>query len=121
MISKTKIKERAANKGNPAMKSLVDALKKQNKFWLEAAYYLTKPSRQMVSISVGKLSQLTKEGDIVLVPGKVLSDGEIGHKITIAAHAFSEKAIKKLKGSKVMGIDEMLKTNKEGKGVKLIH
>ena len=65
MISKTKIKRRAANKQNPAMKELVDALKKGNKFWTEVSYHLTKPSRQRASVSLGKLNEMTKDGEIV--------------------------------------------------------
>jgi len=120
MISKTKIKQRAGNKGNVAMKSLVDALKKHNKFWLEVAYALTRPSRQMVEVNIRKINEMTKEGEIALVPGKVLSNGEIDHKITLAAFSFSEGAKSKLKGCKLVSIEDILKTNKDGKGVKLI-
>ena len=120
MISKTKIKQRAQKKGNLAMKELVGTLKKGNKFWIEVSYELTRPSRQMASVSLGKLNEMTKEGETVLVPGKVLSDGEIDHKIIIGAYGFSKAALNKLKGSKIVGIDEMFKSNKDGKGIKIL-
>lgn len=120
MISKTKMKERAGKKGNPEMKKLVDALKKGNAFWIQVAYHLTRPRRQGVSVNIGKLNGMTKENDIVIIPGKLLSGGELDHKVTVSAFSCSEKAKEKMKGSKLVSIEDMFKANKDGKGVKLI-
>ena len=66
-ISKTKVKQRADRKTNPDLKILVDALK-QSKFWMDVAYYLTRPTRQLPEVSVAKLGKDSKEGEIVLDP-----------------------------------------------------
>ena len=119
MISNTKIKQRADNKTNPELKTLVDTLKK-SKFWMNVAYYLTRPTREMPEVNLEKLSKSTKEGDMVVVPGKVLANGEMKHKITLAAFMISGSAKEKMKGSKVITIKEMMESNKDGKGVKLV-
>jgi len=53
----------------------------------------------------------------VIVPGKVLGDGEMDHKITIAALSFSQQAREKLKECKIVSIEELAKSN----DVKLIY
>ena len=117
--SKTTIKQRADKKTNPELKILVDALKK-SKFWMDAAYWLTRPTREMPEVNVEKLNKETKEGETVVVPGKVLANGEMTHKITLAAFMISSTAREKMKGSKIITIRELMESNKEGKGVKLI-
>jgi len=69
-----------------------------------------------------KLSKYTKDGETVVVPGKVLGDGELDHRINIAAYKFSEKAKKKIEktGGKMMSINELMKKNPKGSNLKLI-
>jgi len=66
---------------------------------------------------------LSKEGDTVVIPGKVLSEGEISKKIRVVAKGFSEKAREKLLKSKtpIAFIEEEIKTNPEGKGIKILN
>ena len=61
-------------------------LKKQKKpFWLAVANLLLKPRRKKVAVNLTKINKLTKANDSVIVPGKVLSSGELEHNVTIAA------------------------------------
>lgn len=52
------------------------------------------PARRRASVNLYKIDKYTKEGDLVVVPGKVLSIGEMKHKVTIAAIDFSAPALK---------------------------
>lgn len=72
------------------------------------------PSRRRRSVNLDKINKYTKDGDNVIVPGKVLSDGRMEHKINIAAMEFSGKALKLLKESdcKISNIKEMLNSQK---------
>ena len=72
-------------------------------------------------INVGNLSRVTKTGDVIAVPGKVLGAGVIEHSITIGAVSFSETARVKIKnaGGTVMLIEKLVETNPDGKGVKI--
>ncbi len=114
MISKTRIDRSAGRKTNSQLQELIIELKKQDK--LKLANLLARPRRRRIEVNLDKLSKETREGDLVIVPGKVLGKGDLGHKITIAALSFSEEARKKLKGCKFMGIRELA-----GKEAKLIY
>jgi large subunit ribosomal protein L18e len=68
------------------------------------------------------LNRYTKEGETVVVPGKVLGAGKMDHPIYVAAFAFSERArlkILKAKG-KCLSILELVKRNPKGTNVKII-
>ena len=62
------------------------------------------------------------KGDIIVVPGKVLSQGELDKEIKICAMKFSEKAKEKLLnvGVKPLSILEEIKLNPSGEGIKIL-
>ncbi|MFC1685712.1 50S ribosomal protein L18e [Nanoarchaeota archaeon] len=120
MVSQTKIKDRVRKKENPEMKEVVSALRKKSAFWQEVATLLVKPKKRSIKVNLGKLDKETKAGEVVIVPGKILSSGELSHKLTLGAFSFSEKALEKMKAVKVMSLDKMADSYKDGKGVKLI-
>ena len=64
----------------------------------------------------------TEEGDTVVVPGKVLSNGEINKKIRIVALSFSKEAEEKLgkKKCEVVSILEEIKVNPKAEGIKIL-
>jgi len=108
-------------KTNPELvRSIIKA--KKNKEWLEVASILSGPRRKKISINLDKIDKETKEGDTVVVPGKVLGGGEISKKIRIASLSFSEEAEKKLREKKceVVSIEEEVRVNPEAKGIKIL-
>jgi large subunit ribosomal protein L18e len=82
--------------------------------WKRLRTLVAVPARRRASVNLYKLDRHSKAGDNVVVPGKVLSTGTLGHSLNIAAIEFSAGALKALKesGCKVMGINEMLKEEK---------
>ncbi len=76
------------------------------------------PARSRRSVNIYKINKYSKEGDMILVPGKVLSEGQMDHKVNITAMEFSASALSRLKDADctVKKLDEMLKE----KGIKLI-
>lgn len=98
------------------------ARKEEAGIWNKLADELSRSSRQRREVNLWKLSKYTKEGDTVIVPGKVLGDGELKHKINIAAYKFSENARKKIEesGGKLMTIKELIKKNPKGSNIRLI-
>ena len=118
MISKTQIKRRVENKSNPVLLETILFLRKQKSpFWIRVAAIISKPKRKSVAVNVSKISKHTKEGDVVVVPGKVLSSGEIKHKITLAALSESEATKHKVK---IIKIQELANKNPKGEGIKII-
>lgn len=93
----------------------------KNGIWKRLADDLLVPTRQKVLVNVFKLNMHSKDGDIIVVPGKVLGTGDINHKVTVAAYGFSKSAIEKIKIAKgnVMSIQELLEKNPKGKDVRI--
>jgi large subunit ribosomal protein L18e len=73
-------------------------------------------------VNVGKISRLTKEDDLVMVPGKVLGGGIISHKVIVGAYSFSEKGSWKIQkaGGSPLSLREFVEKFPDGKGVILI-
>ncbi len=92
------------------------------KIWKTVAEYLEKPKRQRIAVNVSKINRYTKEGDLVVVPGKVLGTGEINHKVKVAAFEFSSSALHKIKraGGVAMSIEDLIQINPKGSNVKII-
>ena len=112
---------------NQYLNELITELKKKSSvdgvlFWKRIASDLEKPSRQRRVVNLSRINRNTKQGEIIVVPGKVLSDGELNHSITIAAWQFSKKALDKIseKKAKAISIHDLMKTNIKGKRVRII-
>ncbi len=101
-------------------KLIADLNKQKVPMWKAVAKELAKPIRIRREVNLSKINRYTKDKDTVVVPGKVLSGGELDHKVTIAAWQFSDAAFEKVKksGSEAISIPELVK--KKAKGVKII-
>lgn len=112
---------------NPYLRKLIifleRASKKNNaKIWKYVAELLNRPRRKKIGVNLYKINKYTKDGEIALVPGKVLSIGEINKDIKIAAWRFSKLAELKLKKKNIeyMSIEELVKKNPKGSNVRII-
>ncbi|HJS65558.1 MAG TPA: 50S ribosomal protein L18e [Nitrososphaeraceae archaeon] len=87
---------------------------------IEKKFKSSRSNRSEVNVS--KLDNITKEGDIVIVPGKVLGSGIINHKIILSSFSISVAAMKKVIdcGGEVITINELVKQYPDGKGVRII-
>ena len=115
---------RNKNKGttNQHLKKLIRALKelsrKENvKIWKAVAKNLEKSNRIRRKVNLYKINKYTKNNDTVVIPGKVLGIGDLNHKVLIAAFQFSKSAEEKSKG---ISIEELMKKNPKGKGIKVM-
>ena len=83
---------------------------------------LDKRRQDAVKVNLNKINKLSKANEVVVVPGKVLGDGSMDHKITLAAFSYSESAKNKLLESKIkiLTIDDLLENNPTGTNVKII-
>ena len=112
---------------NPELIKLIRFLRKQGKenqanIWRDIAERLAKSSRQRIAVNLSRLNRYTQKNEMVVVPGKVLGSGEIGHPITVAAFDFSERAKEKIAAAKVKHISfsDLVKKNPKGSNVKII-
>jgi len=115
------------NKTNPMLVSLIHELKKNANendapIWKDIAIRLEKPLKNWPEVNLDKISRYTNEKETALIPGKVLSDGALTKKVTIAAWSFTDKSQEKIKkaGGKYISINELLKNNPKGKDVRIL-
>ena len=94
------------------------AHKENSNFWKRIAKELEKSTRRQREVNISHIQNHTKDKDIIIVPGKVLGDGELKHNVTVAALKFSESAKNKLKNA--LTIQELLKKEPKGKNIRII-
>ncbi len=118
-ISKTQIDKRMRKKTNEYLVETIKTLKRTN---VEVAKILAMPKKKNTILNLEEIDKQVKIGDKVLVPGKVLSSGDLTKKIKLVAWSISEKAEEKLKTSKseFVLLSEEIKKNPELKDFKLI-
>jgi large subunit ribosomal protein L18e len=97
---------------------------KKNKapIWRALERELARPRRNRREVNVGVLADKTDDGQVIVVPGKVLGSGEIGHKLTLCAITISESATKKIIacGGKLVSLSNLVEQYPDGKGVRVI-
>jgi len=113
-------------KTNPQLLRTIDMLyeasrKNNAAIWRAVARKLEKPSKNWAEVNVGKIVKHLKEGEIALVPGKVLGMGDAGG-IEVAAWKFSKTAREKIEkaGGKCYSIRELVEKNPKGSNVRII-
>ncbi len=112
---------------NPELIKLIRFLKKQGRekdagIWYDVAEYLSKPSRQHITVNLSKINRYTEKGNTVVVPGKILASGTLSHAVTVAAFGASERAQEKMKTArtKYLSITDLVEKNPTGSDVKII-
>jgi len=119
--SKAQIEKQLEKKTNPELvKTIIEAKKKKN--WLEVAAALSGPRAKRMSMNLNKINEEAKDGEIVVIVGKVLSQGELNKKIKIVALGFSEMAKEKISKAKgdALTILEEIKKNPDAKNVRFL-
>jgi large subunit ribosomal protein L18e len=98
------------------------SVKNDAPIWAKLAEYALKPSIARRDINLNRISQLTKENDTVVFPGKVLGTGNVPHKITLCSFSISNSAADKIidNGGKLISYSDLIEQNPTGKGVILL-
>ena len=121
MKTKTVIEKQLQKKTN---KELVDTIitAKKNETWLEVAGILSGSKKNRTNVNLEEIDKEAKEGETIVVPGKVLSQGSLDKKVKIVALGFSEKAREKLLNAKceISNMLEEIKKNPEAKGIRIL-
>jgi large subunit ribosomal protein L18e len=103
--------------------SLRNAFRKNKApIWRALQEELSGPRANRREINIGRLAEITKADEVVVVPGKVLGTGSLGHKLTVCAFSISQSAARKIieSGGKVVTFDDMIEKHPDGKGVRII-
>ncbi len=85
---------------------------KKQPIYRAIAKELSRPTRKAVAVNLAKIEKHAKDKEYVIVPGKVLGNGNLKKDVTVIAYSFSRTALQKLK--KKMTISELLEKNIKG-------
>ena len=111
-------------KSNPNTVKLVAELRRaaaENKapIWKYVADMMENALSRWAVVNVSKLDEYAKNNTTVLIPGKLLGDGELKKTLTVTAFKFSSSAKRKIidAGGQIISIPELLEKNPKGSGI----
>ena len=114
-------------KTNPNLIELINKLNKQSKsedaaIWKDVANRLSRSNRRTAEVNLSDINRHADADETILVPGKVLSNGELDKKVNVVALKFSAKAQEKIEsaGGECISIDEIIETNPKGSNIRII-
>lgn len=104
---------------NERKKEIINSLySKSEKIFHRIAEELSRPSRTNITVNLSKIEKYAKNKGAVIVPGKVLGNGELTKNVLVIGYSFSESAFKKLKSK--MTIKEFIDKNQKVKGLQIL-
>ena len=65
---------------------------KEKRIFKKLAEELSKPTRQKKGVNLWKIEKFSKEGEVIVVPRKVLGKGKVSKKIVLFALDYSKRA-----------------------------
>ncbi len=114
-------------KTNPRLTDLIRMLRSASheseaQIWREIAKRLDTSSSNYAEVNIGKINRYAQEGEIILVPGKVLGSGLLEHSVRVAALNFSDSAREKIAQASgdCMTIEELVSANPKGSRVRIL-
>jgi large subunit ribosomal protein L18e len=115
------------NFSNPERINLIRKLEKAGKkenarIWKKVSDELSKSRKFRRKVNLWKINKYSRDNEIVLIPGKVLGYGNLNHKVKVSAFKFSKTAKEKIEnsGGEALLIEELIKINPKGSGVKIL-
>jgi large subunit ribosomal protein L18e len=115
------------NKTNPKTIELINYFKEKSytekaAIWNDFAKRLSRPTRRKAQVNISKINRHSKNEEVVLVPGKVLGNGKLDHKVSVGALSFSRAAEDKIEsaGGECLDLFEIIEINKKGSKIKII-
>jgi large subunit ribosomal protein L18e len=114
-------------KGNPELVRVIRELRAAARshdapLWASVADGLERARHPSRPVSIGHLERIAASEETVVVPGKVLSDGSLSKRLTVAAFAYSTEARAKIHaaGGTALSLHDLLKAKPDGAGVRLV-
>lgn len=115
------------SKTNPGLRILIQDLKKKSweneaPIWRDIAKRLEKPTKARVTVNLSRIDRYAKDGDTVLVPGKLLAAGALSKRVKVAAYGFSQAAVEKVQaaGGECVSIESLVESNPSGTNVRIL-
>ncbi len=114
-------------KGNPELLRAIRELRVAARshdapLWASVADGLERARHPSRPVSIGHLDRIAAPEETVVVPGKVLADGSLSKRLTVAAFSYSTEARAKIQaaGGTTLSLHDLLKAKPDGAGVRLV-
>jgi large subunit ribosomal protein L18e len=114
-------------KTNPNLIELINKLYEQSRkedvaIWKDVAQRLERSNRRTAEVNLSDIARHAEAGETVLVPGKVLSNGDLDKKVDVVAFKFSTKAQEKIEsaGGECISIEEIMESNPKGSNIRIM-
>jgi large subunit ribosomal protein L18e len=114
-------------KTNPNLTKIIEDLKNKSynekvAIWKDVARRLERSTRRQAEVNLSDINRISNEKQTVLVPGKVLANGQLDHKVSVAALNFSKTAQEKIEksGGECISISEIIEKNPKGSNIKIV-
>lgn len=113
-------------KTNPALQDSIRKLEEAGRkndvpAYTRAAEELKKPGRRHAEVNLSRINRDAEDGDLVLVPGKVLGAGYLDKDVTVAAFQFSRSAREAIEeDGEALFIEELPEENPDGEQVRIM-
>jgi len=110
---------------NPLLKEEIERMQKagiDRPLWKAVAKGINRPRRKRHEVNLSRLEKFAVANETIIVPGIVLSEGEIKKKLTVAALRFSSEARKKIEkaGGKCLSIEELFRQNPDTSKIRIL-
>ena len=114
-------------KTNPNLIELINKLYDKSRsedaaIWKDVAQRLERSNRRTAEVNISDIARYAEAGETILVPGKVLSNGNLEEKVDVVALKFSAKAQEKIEsaGGECISIDEIIESNPKGSNIRIM-
>ena len=114
-------------KTNPNLVELINKLYEQSRkedaaIWKDVAQRLERSNRRTAEVNLSDIARNAEAGETILVPGKVLSNGNLEEKVNVVAFKFSAQAQEKIEsaGGECISIDEIIESNPKGSNIRIM-
>ncbi|MHB8586583.1 MAG: 50S ribosomal protein L18e [Thermoplasmatota archaeon] len=114
-------------KTNPALSDLATDLRKRSwkneaPIWRDVARRLEGPTKRQAEVNLSRVARVLGEGEVALVPGKLLAAGSVTRPVRVAAFSFSQSARTKVEaaGGRCLSIAELAAENPKGEKVRIV-
>lgn len=113
-------------KTNPVLNDLVRQCEEAGRrndaaVWTRVAEELQRATRDQRTVNVSRIERAAEDGDVVVVPGKVLGSGRLSTDVTVAAFQFSQTARERIEeAGEAIYLEDAVEEYAEGDGVTLL-
>lgn len=99
-----------------------NGIKNNASIWKKLSEELSVSNRNRTLVNLSHINRVTKSGEEIVIPGKVLGAGVLSHKLNIAAEDFSTSAREKIvaAGGKCLSFEEIITKNPKGTNLRLL-